>query len=82
MASLASICQTPLPCKATILQAHLGLSVHILIRPCSYSYDVQEDGTFDNRKTFAYVSPGVPDGKLDLAHWPPAGLQPQADCPL
>jgi hypothetical protein len=29
----------------------------------SYRFDVMEDGTFENRKTFAYVSPGIPDGK-------------------
>ncbi|KAK4216818.1 hypothetical protein QBC37DRAFT_278677 [Rhypophila decipiens] len=27
-----------------------------------YRYDVQADGTLENRKTFAFVSPGVPDG--------------------
>jgi gluconolactonase len=28
----------------------------------SYRYDVKEDGTLENRKTFAFVTPGVPDG--------------------
>lgn len=28
----------------------------------SYRYNVHEDGTVDNRKTFAFVTPGVPDG--------------------
>lgn len=28
----------------------------------SYRFDVQPDGSFDNRRAFAYVSPGVPDG--------------------
>jgi gluconolactonase len=28
----------------------------------SYRYDVLKDGTLENRKTFAYVTPGVPDG--------------------
>ena len=27
-----------------------------------YRYDVQEDGTWENRKLFAYPSPGLPDG--------------------
>ncbi|KAK4224927.1 hypothetical protein QBC38DRAFT_484369 [Podospora fimiseda] len=27
-----------------------------------YRYDVMEDGTFEIRKTFAYISPGIPDG--------------------
>ncbi|KAF3811760.1 hypothetical protein GCG54_00014512 [Colletotrichum gloeosporioides] len=27
-----------------------------------YRYNVEEDGTWENRKTFAYVSPGIPDG--------------------
>ncbi|KAL2198868.1 hypothetical protein P885DRAFT_32610 [Corynascus similis CBS 632.67] len=27
-----------------------------------YRYDVKEDGTLENRKTFAYVTPGLPDG--------------------
>lgn len=29
-----------------------------------YRFNVQEDGTWDNRKTFAFVDSGVPDGKL------------------
>ncbi|CAN9083527.1 lactonase [Alternaria alternata] len=34
-----------------------------LTAPASiYSYDVSEDGTFDNRKTFAYVPAFIPDG--------------------
>lgn len=28
----------------------------------SYRFDVKEDGTWDNRKTFAFVDSGVPDG--------------------
>lgn len=28
----------------------------------SYRYDVKDDGTWDNRVTFAHVSPGFPDG--------------------
>jgi gluconolactonase len=28
----------------------------------SYRFDVESDGTFSNRKTFAFVTPGVPDG--------------------
>ncbi|KAK3311566.1 uncharacterized protein B0T15DRAFT_521869 [Chaetomium strumarium] len=32
-------------------------------RPATiYRYDVNDDGTLDNRKTFAYVTPVVPDG--------------------
>ncbi|QKX54149.1 uncharacterized protein TRUGW13939_01233 [Talaromyces rugulosus] len=32
-------------------------------KPASiYRFDVVEDGTLENRKTFAYVSPGIPDG--------------------
>ncbi|WRT64653.1 uncharacterized protein IL334_001587 [Kwoniella shivajii] len=27
-----------------------------------YRYDVNDDGTFDNRQTFAYVDSGIPDG--------------------
>lgn len=27
-----------------------------------YRYKVEDDGTFSNRKLFAYVSPGIPDG--------------------
>lgn len=30
---------------------------------CRYRFDVVEDGTLENRKIFAYVSPGIPDGK-------------------
>ncbi|KAH9884696.1 D-lactonohydrolase [Xylariomycetidae sp. FL2044] len=34
-----------------------------LTSPASiYRYDVKEDGTFDNRKLFAFVDSGVPDG--------------------
>jgi len=33
-----------------------------LIFTSSYRYAVDLDGTFSNRKTFAYVSPGFPDG--------------------
>lgn len=28
----------------------------------SYRFDVKDDGTWDNRKTFAFVDSGVPDG--------------------
>ena len=28
----------------------------------SYRFTVESDGTFSNRKTFAYPSPGIPDG--------------------
>jgi gluconolactonase len=28
----------------------------------SYRFNVESDGTWSNRKTFAYVSPGIPDG--------------------
>lgn len=34
----------------------------------SYRFDVKEDGTLDNRKVFAFVSPGAPDGKSTLYH--------------
>ena len=27
-----------------------------------YRYDVEEDGSFSNRKTFAFVTPHLPDG--------------------
>ena len=29
----------------------------------SYRFDVMEDGTFENRKTFAFVDTNIPDGK-------------------
>lgn len=37
----------------------------LMITNCarSYRFDVLEDGTWDNRKTFAYIDSGVPDGK-------------------
>jgi len=28
----------------------------------SYRYSVEDDGTFSNRKLFAFTSPGIPDG--------------------
>lgn len=31
----------------------------------SYRYDVKEDGTFENRKVFAFVTSGAPDGKFN-----------------
>lgn len=34
-----------------------------LTRRSSYRFDVKEDGTFENRKTFAFVASGVPDGE-------------------
>ncbi len=34
----------------------------------SYRFDVKEDGTFENRKTFAFVNSGVPDGRNPLTH--------------
>lgn len=30
----------------------------------SYRFDVKKDGTWENRKTFAYVAAGIPDGKM------------------
>lgn len=46
-----------LPCKCRIR----------LNGPCStadrsYRFDVEDDGTWSGRKTFAYVTPGLPDG--------------------
>jgi gluconolactonase len=44
----------------------LLLSLHTTIpltpTPDSYRYKVEDDGTFSSRKTFAYASPGIPDG--------------------
>lgn len=37
----------------------------------SYRYNVLEDGTWENRKTFAYVSSHIPDGKT---HYPSSRL--------
>jgi gluconolactonase len=35
----------------------------------SYRYDVQEDGTWENRKTFAYINARAPDGRhISLSH--------------
>ncbi|KAK5945167.1 hypothetical protein PMZ80_002371 [Knufia obscura] len=43
--------------------AGLGFYGYNLSLPASiYRYDVNEDGTFSNRKLFAYASPGIPDG--------------------
>lgn len=40
-----------------------GLGVILLtFLDTSYQYTVAADGTFENRKLFAYVSPGIPDG--------------------
>lgn len=43
----------------------------------SYSYDVQDDGTWDNRKTFSYVDSGVPDGKYLSRLWISISTRPQ-----
>jgi sugar lactone lactonase YvrE len=32
------------------------------LRLLSYRFNVAADGTFDNRKVFAYVDSGLPDG--------------------
>lgn len=43
--------------------------ISLLRRQClterthSYRFDVTDDGTLENRKTFAFASPGLPDGK-------------------
>ncbi|KAI5459010.1 evolved D-lactonohydrolase [Mariannaea sp. PMI_226] len=43
--------------------SHLGFYGRNLSSPASvYRFDVKKDGTWENRKTFAYVSSGVPDG--------------------
>lgn len=40
-----------------------GFSGNLYTEPASiYRYDVMADGTFENRKTFAFVDSGVPDG--------------------
>lgn len=41
----------------------LGFYGRNLSSPASvYSFDVAEDGTWQNRKTFAYVASFIPDG--------------------
>lgn len=43
----------------------LGFYGRNLSSPASvYSFDVNGDGTLENRKTFAYVSSFIPDGKF------------------
>lgn len=47
----------------------LGFYGRNLSSPASvYSFDVNQDGTLQNRKTFAYVSSFIPDGKLLTMH--------------
>lgn len=44
----------------------LGFYGKNLSSPASvYSFDVNKDGTFENRKTFAYVSAFIPDGESE-----------------
>ncbi|KAF4993112.1 hypothetical protein FGRMN_6727 [Fusarium graminum] len=57
-----------------------GLFGMNLIRPASiYRFDVQKDGTWERRKTFAYVAARLPDGNVyagcgDGVHiWNPSG---------
>jgi sugar lactone lactonase YvrE len=43
----------------------LGFYGRNLTSPSSvYQFDVNKDGTFGNRKTFAYTASFIPDGKL------------------
>ncbi|KAM3553322.1 hypothetical protein ARSEF4850_006976 [Beauveria asiatica] len=43
--------------------AHHGFRGYNAARPSTiYRFNVAQDGTFENRKTFAYVDNGVPDG--------------------
>lgn len=44
-----------------ILNEAWGPKLTIVI---SYRFDVQEDGTWENRKTFAYIAARLPDGKF------------------
>lgn len=49
----------------------LGFYGRNLSAPASvYSYDVKEDGTWENRKTFAFVSSFIPDGWSKLSILP------------
>lgn len=34
------------------------------LTPSSYRFDVQKDGTFENRKTFAFTDINIPDGEI------------------
>lgn len=47
----------PLQCESVVLPWRYQLMFR------SYSYDVNEDGTFGNRQLFSFVSVGDPDGK-------------------
>jgi hypothetical protein len=48
-------------------------------RPATvYSFDVQEDGTFENRKVFAFADAGLPDG----VHVDTAGNGPSFQHPI
>jgi gluconolactonase len=47
----------------------LGFYGRNLSSPASvYSFDVNQDGTLQNRKTFAYVASFIPDGKIPAMH--------------
>jgi gluconolactonase len=47
----------------------LGFYGRNLSSPASvYSFDVNQDGTLQNRKTFAYVASFIPDGKPLAMH--------------
>ncbi|KAF5020313.1 hypothetical protein F66182_7689 [Fusarium sp. NRRL 66182] len=49
-----------------ISNAQFGMN---FTRPASiYRFDIQEDGTWENRKTFAYVAARLPDGCGDGVH--------------
>lgn len=58
--TLASTPQRQRPCKYLLSPPQYHPTN--LPSPPSYRYDVADDGTFNNRQTFAYVSPGIPDG--------------------
>lgn len=56
---------SPDGCKAYVTDTGIALGFfgRNLTSPASiYSFDVKEDGTFENRKTFAYVPSFIPDG--------------------
>jgi gluconolactonase len=51
--------------KAYVTDTGAGMGfygVNVTAPASVYSFDVAEDGTFGNRKTFAYVPSGIPDG--------------------
>lgn len=63
MGSMAMTIQNQPQCSFLSFLASKPFRFSVLTAHRSYRYDVMSDGTFENRKIFAFVDSGVPDGE-------------------